>query len=179
MSVHRHSRTLHIYHDSWRSRRAQVTDSDKSTTLYEYFTQSGRPQIKVRKPASIDSNDVETVGTLKFYHWSSKIEADIHRGSDHHVFELKKRPLSVCDIRFASPRGFASQTLRWKSKSFSPGLILENEARERVARFSRNDWSMKKTGTIELIAGDMSGEAMDEVVLTCVAALWNTTYYHP
>lgn len=56
-------------------------------------------------------------------------------------------------------------------------IILMDENKMPLAKFSPSSCSMKKAGTIDLMDGGIGQEAMGEIVITGLAVLPDTIYY--
>jgi hypothetical protein len=163
-----------------------VTDSDKSTVLYNIDLRNRRPNMTIRKPTNNgitddDTNEAATgpaAATVEFHPWSRKMEVQVHG----QTFRMKRKNWKCCDLQWDSP-AFAGRKLTWKRKSRWAVLdfvLLDDETQAPLAMVSPNSLSCKKAGTIEILEGagqsKIEEEAIDEIVITGLAVLQDSIY---
>ena len=144
-------------------------DEDKRTLLYEIDIRNRRPNMSFRKPALNNSN----LATDNFNPLTGAIKVEVH----NHSFKLESKNWKYCDLQWNSPT-FVGRTLTWKRKTMwvVADIILTDENKMPLAKFTPSSCSMKKAGTIDLMDDGMRQEAMDEIVITGLAVLQDTIY---
>ncbi|KAK4694743.1 hypothetical protein P7C71_g2885, partial [Lecanoromycetidae sp. Uapishka_2] len=166
------TRLLHIYHEGFTHRRATIFDSDKTTPLYILDTHpyrtifSSKPNIEIFHP----TNPSQPIATIYFHKMGGDIDITLHGRQ----ISFAKSGFWKSSHEWQSPN-LGGERLRWKRDGYwSAGDLVCLDGREQmVARFAISNWSVSKSGKIELgpavMGGSGHGEAMDEIVVSGIA----------
>lgn len=163
-------RRLRVKYENWKARSAQIVDETNGTVLYDIDLRNRRPNLTFRSPAL----GGRTVGTGEFNPWSRKMQAQVNG----HSFRIKGKNWKYCDLQWDSA-AFGGQTLTWRRKTMWVVLdhILVDENDMPIAKFSPGGCFSSSMGTIELADSRMPQAALDEVVITGMMVMKDTSYY--
>jgi len=157
-------RLLHIYVDGFTHRHLAVCDSDKTTRLYTihnhfYSAFTSNPSMEISC-----GQTQQPIGTADFGAFTRRISLTIHG-----------RPLEMSSAGFFS-RSYTFPSsigvLRWeRDGAFTVNLCCVTEKGEWVAKFDNANWSMTKTGKLEIVDRGIPKEVLDEVVVSGLAMI--------
>jgi hypothetical protein len=153
------SRTLHVYHDDWKTTHAHILDTDKSTTLYTMDIQTRKPNITFFRPSSPSG----AFGTAVIGYMGNDLD-----------FTLESQPLHLeakdwKQTTYLYTSSFFCGTASWKIGMKSATLL--SEAQLPLAKCSLATLAMKKVGTIEIMDGDMPQQGIDEIAIMGTALM--------
>ena len=164
-------RLLHIYHDGSHSRRVfRITDSDKTTVLYNSEWNNGGPKRSPKPHLQIlNAITGATIGSMRHKLWSG-VETVVH---DQVTIVEKLRTFSP-SYKIRS-RTAGQLQLRWKRhqvNSWHRGLqCVSMNAKDQVhATFQWSKGALRKQGKLEL-GPAVQGLLMDVIVITGLAVM--------
>jgi hypothetical protein len=151
---------LHVRYESWRKNELCILDADNNTTLYTIKLQMRKPQMTIE---SISTK--ATTGTVIFHTLTNRIETTVHNSP----ITLTSRGLLKNGHKWSSSRS-GNVDMTWITNRGNFNLVCLDEQALPVARFIFPNWSLRKAGTFEILAPEMSqGAVMDEIIVTGLA----------
>lgn len=160
-------RRLHLYYtSSFTQRQMVVTDSDKTTALYDVSQRSSWSMFSSKPHMTITRcSDNSEIGTVTFHSFSAP-ELTIHGRSislDHVSWISRGRTF---------PSAATGTTLAWQYDSaVGNSMTCTDETDQWFARCTSSHFSLSKGGVLELASPAVDGILLDELVVTVLAVL--------
>lgn len=153
---------------SWRKLRFLVLDSQTKPCIIVKISPGGKLEF-------VEADTHLIIGTSKIYTLS--IHPDFTIGA--RSLQLKAQKHFAAEYSFLSYAYSDTEepvVMTWTSNtSLSKwDIVLLNEQREAVARYSTNLWALKKIGTIEFVGPKAESKAVRDEVVVTVCTLYNT-----
>ncbi|KAL9587969.1 MAG: hypothetical protein Q9179_008012, partial [Wetmoreana sp. 5 TL-2023] len=125
------------------------------------FSSKPHMHITSAQTTTASTSTPPLIGTNTFHSFSRVVDMEFHG-----------RPVSLePDGIFTRAHSFASpafgERLRWECDGiFGSDLMLVNARKELIARFDASNFAWSKVGKLHIVNGGISGEALDEIVVS-------------